>query len=565
MATSQTANEQFKRIAVKEVIPNPQNPRTIDEKSAAFRELTESVKGSGVRIPVHLRIHPKKKNKYELLAGERRIRAAKAVGRDTVPAIVHVGISDEEAFEILVTENYARDDLTPLEQSKAVANLLEHYKGDVQAAASRLGQTERRIRQLSIIHNRLSATCQKAMAKDGSPYQDWTVGHWGLVARLPESQQDDLLEDYEYYDTTPTVAQLKKKIIDLLRTLNKAPWNLDDPTLVPKAGACLECPHRSSHQPGLWDEEETEPEKTKKNDRCLNILCWREKMTAHIQRRSTEIKKEHSDLILLKNGHTNYYQDQDLQKQFGVVVSDSQYESTRKSDKKAVPALVVYGKGEGTLRWVKRRATTSGSTSARGNDGKAKPKTLKQRRELLNSKRWCQVLIELRKILVNTPLKELCYAPGGELRLGVAALVGLFGTSYRNNNLCYAVEGPTPWKSNKKFDLWKRYDAITPYDKIEQPEIEMIYETLWCGVRPVLNQRLFWSGGVTQLPKEYAEEARHVGKLIGVDVKALFKDVSERKGFTEPKSWANLKADGTPKTSKLPKKKKAKAKKKKTA
>lgn len=70
---------------------------------------------------------------------------------------------------------------------------------------------------------------------------------------------------------------------------------------------------------------------------------------------------------------------------------------------------------------------------------------------------------------------------------------------------------------------------------------------LWEMVKPELAGRLYFGGGVTQLPEGKIEEAREISKLLGIDVDAIFEDVSTRKGFTVPKSWANLNEDGTPK------------------
>ena len=99
-------------VRTADCIPTPDNPRRIDVTGEAFQELVDSVRGQGVLVPVHVRAHPKRKGKWDLRAGERRLRAAQAAGLETIPAIVHDAMTDAEAFELTFTENFAREDLT---------------------------------------------------------------------------------------------------------------------------------------------------------------------------------------------------------------------------------------------------------------------------------------------------------------------------------------------------------------------------------------------------------------------------------------------------------------------
>jgi hypothetical protein len=101
--------------------------------------------------------------------------------------------------------------------------------------------------------------------------------------------------------------------------------------------------------------------------------------------------------------------------------------------------------------------------------------------------------------------------------------------------------------------------------KSNQEEIEKIVkkdntakalEYLWNSVKPTLNNLLTYNGPITQTPEQYIKEAKWIAKLINVDIDKIYEDVSKQKGFTEPKSWKNLKADGTPKTRKKSQKKK---------
>ena len=251
------------QINVTDIIPTRDNPRVVNEKSAAFQELTESIKAGGVKIPIHIRPHPKKPNHYELLAGERRLRVCKKIKTQTIPAVIHHDMTDEEAFELTFAENFAREDLTPLEQGKAVAILLESYKDDAKAAASKMGKSERWIRLRSQLHKGLSDKWKKELKDEDSEFIDWTAAHLCLVARFPKTTQDDLLEEPVCCISDLTVALLDQHLTACMQLLDKAPWNTEDPRMLPKAGSCLDCSKRSGFQPTLWGKD-GDPQKTDK-------------------------------------------------------------------------------------------------------------------------------------------------------------------------------------------------------------------------------------------------------------------------------------------------------------
>jgi ParB family transcriptional regulator, chromosome partitioning protein len=116
----ETAPE-LRKLPVKLVAPNPRQPRqAIDED--ALVELAGSLRERGVLQPVLVR--PVPGGTYELIAGERRWRAAQLAGLETVPAIVRASDS-AESLELALIENMAREDLNPLEEARACAALVE--------------------------------------------------------------------------------------------------------------------------------------------------------------------------------------------------------------------------------------------------------------------------------------------------------------------------------------------------------------------------------------------------------------------------------------------------------
>jgi ParB family chromosome partitioning protein len=131
----------FRMIAIESIIPNPRQPRTgFDED--ALSDLASSIRDNGVLQPVVVRLAGD--DRYELVAGERRWRAAKAAGLDAVPAVVRE-LSDSEAFCTALIENLQREDLGPLERAAAYQHYLELFGGTIEDLAARLCQSRANI------------------------------------------------------------------------------------------------------------------------------------------------------------------------------------------------------------------------------------------------------------------------------------------------------------------------------------------------------------------------------------------------------------------------------------
>ncbi len=134
---SPSENEIVEEISLDEIRPNPYQPRKqFDEK--ALKELSDSIKQSGVFQPVILRQSTIKG--YELIAGERRVRASRMAGKTTIPAIVRQ-LDEEQMIEIAVVENLQREDLSPLEEAEAYQILMEKLDLTQAEVAERIGKS----------------------------------------------------------------------------------------------------------------------------------------------------------------------------------------------------------------------------------------------------------------------------------------------------------------------------------------------------------------------------------------------------------------------------------------
>ena len=128
---------ELRDVAVELVRPNPAQPRKrFDE--AGLAALAESLTERGVLQPVLVR--PRPGGTYELVAGERRWRAAKLAGLETMPALVQHR-DDEASLEVALIENMAREDLNPVEAARAVAALVEELGLTREEVGRRVGRS----------------------------------------------------------------------------------------------------------------------------------------------------------------------------------------------------------------------------------------------------------------------------------------------------------------------------------------------------------------------------------------------------------------------------------------
>ncbi|MEO1780655.1 ParB/RepB/Spo0J family partition protein [Enterococcus diestrammenae] len=124
-------------IQLSELRPNPYQPRkTFDE--ASLQELATSISHSGVFQPIIVRQSAVKG--YEIIAGERRFRASKLAGKETIPAIIRE-FDEESMMQVAVLENLQREDLTPLEEAEAYEMLMKNLELTQAQVAERLGKS----------------------------------------------------------------------------------------------------------------------------------------------------------------------------------------------------------------------------------------------------------------------------------------------------------------------------------------------------------------------------------------------------------------------------------------
>jgi ParB family chromosome partitioning protein len=157
-------------------------PRTRMDEGSLY-ELAESIKSQGVMQPILVRpLGPDAKGHYEIIAGERRYRAAKLAGLDTVPVLVKV-VADEAAAVMALIENIQREDLNPLEEAQGLQRLVSEFKLTHEQAAQAVGRSRSAASNLLRLLNLAEPVQQMLLAGDID------MGHARALLMLPAAGQ----------------------------------------------------------------------------------------------------------------------------------------------------------------------------------------------------------------------------------------------------------------------------------------------------------------------------------------------------------------------------------------
>jgi ParB family chromosome partitioning protein len=151
----------FGHLDINSIRPNAKQPRSVFEPEA-FTELVHSIKELGVLQPIVVRSIPGEAGKYELIMGERRLRASKEAGLAKIPAVIRE-TADENMLRDALLENLHRSDLNPLEEASAYQQLLEDFGITQEELANRIGRSRPKITN-SIRLLKLPAEVQRKVA-----------------------------------------------------------------------------------------------------------------------------------------------------------------------------------------------------------------------------------------------------------------------------------------------------------------------------------------------------------------------------------------------------------------
>lgn len=323
----------FQYIAIDQLFESKTNPRqTFDQTK--LEELAASIKHHGLIQPIVVR---PKDNGFEVVAGARRFRASQLAEEFSIPAHIKE-LNDAEAVEWQLVENSQRVDVHPYEEAQGFQRLLDVPGYDVAALAEKSGKSASHIyARLSLLQ--LIPDVAKAFIEERI-----TASHANLLARLPQEHQLAAYENCWRKDWQDKEAHLlpAKHLsawiqANLYLNLADAPFDREDTTLKPEAGACVTCPRRSGYNTSLFADVP--------GDQCLDAPCFQSKVAAHIDRELAA----RPDLVTIETAWRS------PKEQRPGSLNLNQYRELAEPDNldaeppcpNSKPAIVVFGKGVG--------------------------------------------------------------------------------------------------------------------------------------------------------------------------------------------------------------------------
>ena len=172
------------QLAVEKIVPNPFQPRTRFSE-LELNELSDSIRQHGVMQPVVVR---QTVRGYELIAGERRWRASQRAGITEIPAIIR-DLDDQQVAALALIENIQREQLTAIEQARALARMRDQFSMDQTALATMISSSRSNVANLLRLLNLAQGV--QTMLEDGR----LEMGHARALLPLPENMQQKTAED----------------------------------------------------------------------------------------------------------------------------------------------------------------------------------------------------------------------------------------------------------------------------------------------------------------------------------------------------------------------------------
>lgn len=251
------------------------NPRTYFEPKA-MAELAASMRAQGLLQPLLVR---KMDDHYELIAGERRLRAAHEVyGPDGVIPVLSRYMTDEQAALAAVTENIQREDMSPTEESAGALQAMALYGGDRDEVARRIGWSRSKLDSRLALHNCIPAV-QTALNE-----RKIMLGHAELLAAVVKKVQAEILP--MIIERNISVADLKAEIAAQALRLDTARFDKTE---------CLTCHHNSSNQRTLFAEAIDDA-------RCTQKSCFDAKNDALIESVKKSLEGQYQRIQVVRPG-----------------------------------------------------------------------------------------------------------------------------------------------------------------------------------------------------------------------------------------------------------------------
>ncbi len=222
-------------LALSAIHPNAEQPRR-DFSPEALEELCLSIKNDGVLQPILVRPHKENRAEYEIVAGERRWRAAGLAGLRKIPALIRE-VDDEQALALALIENLQREDLNVVEEAQALQMLRERFGFSQEQLAQKVGKSR------PALANSLRLLQLSPLVLDELRQGRISSGHARALLALEDAQPQiqlcaEIIQNgYNVRQTEKMVARLKKPAVCGPKT--PPPFQAE---LTQKLSACLPCP-----------------------------------------------------------------------------------------------------------------------------------------------------------------------------------------------------------------------------------------------------------------------------------------------------------------------------------
>jgi len=264
----------FGDIPIACVVPSKTNPRK-HFNDVDLAELAASIKQHGVAQPILVRPLPTTADMIdcvEIVAGERRYRACKLAGLETIPAIVRE-LSDVQALEIQVVENLQRKDVHPIEEAEGYEQLMQLHGYKAEQLADKVGKSK------AYIYARLKLCALPTAAREAFYSDKLNASTALLIARIPVvSLQEKATAEITNEHNSGHPMSYRRAVEHIqqryMLDLDEARFNIQDAKLVKSAGACTTCPKRTGSQPELFPDVDGA-------DVCTEPDCFAAKGAAH--------------------------------------------------------------------------------------------------------------------------------------------------------------------------------------------------------------------------------------------------------------------------------------------
>ena len=297
----------IEQIKLSALNPSSLNPRkTFDD--ASINELAESIKNVGVLQPLIVRQH-KIKGMYEIVCGDRRFRASMKAKIKTVPCI-EMTLTDDQAVELMITENLQRKDIHPLEEAEAFSSLINKGTYDIASLCQRFGKSETYIRhrvKLNDLIDPFKQELEKETINLSMAFE---------ICKIKQKYQLELYNDRWKDENRNFYPKSVKDIVghierNFTSKLSDAPFSKILKFDNINAPVCIKCLLNTACNMSLFPDAPEE-------GICMDKECYDKKSTAHLFNIAKEVQEKNPEILILQSEYN--YSDKDKKTVSDLIV-----------------------------------------------------------------------------------------------------------------------------------------------------------------------------------------------------------------------------------------------------